>query len=273
MQTQNQLEETFQVKTFIIKHKRITALSVALFWLLIWQILSLKIGQILLLPSPILVLSTLWGLVKTALFWKSVAVSLIRILLGVSLGILLGCIFAFCTEKFILLNRLFSPLLYIVRTVPVASFIILALVWIHVDFIPIFISFLMVFPLVWENIRTGIRAIDPSLIEMADIFRLSHSSCFFKIKLPSLFPYLISSSVTSLGFGWKAGIAAEVICRPLFSIGRQLQDAKTYLDTPEVFAWTLTVVILSVLLEKALKAFLHCYQNSFHLKDVKSENS
>lgn len=258
------------MKSFITKHKKITGLSVFLFWLIIWQILSVKIGETLLLPSPVEVVIALFGMMQTSLFWKSVLFSLLRILLGVILGITVGFIFAFITETFILADRLFSPLLHIIRTVPVASFIILALVWIKIDIIPIVISFLMVFPLVWENIRVGIRSIRSDLLEMASVFQVKRKTTFVKIIFPSLLPYLLSSCATGLGFGWKSGIAAEVICHPLLSIGKQLQDAKIYLDTPEVFAWTATVVFLSILLERMLHYSMKAYHRYLHIKTEKT---
>ena len=112
----------------------------------------------------------------------------------------------------------------------------------------------MVVPVVWANVERGIRETDERLLEMAAVFRMSWWKTLLRVRIPSVMPYFLTACTTGLGFAWKSSIAAEVICRPTASIGRQLQDAKTYLETPEVFAWTAVAVILSMALERLLVA-------------------
>ena len=227
-------------------------LGVAAFWLAVWELLSLAVSAELLLPSPFKVAATWWALAKTAAFWKTAGLSLLHIVCGFAAGALCGTLLAFATAKFSLLRTLVSPLLHIVRAAPVASFILLALVWIKTAWLPTFISFLMVLPLVWANVEQGIGETDKKLLEMAAVYCLPKSAVTRHIRLPSLAPYLLSACKTGLGFAWKSGIAAEVICRPKGSIGDALYRAKTVLETPDVFAWTATVIVLSVVLEKLL---------------------
>lgn len=142
---------------------------------------------------------------------------------------IVGCAVAVLTVRFPLPRALLSPLLRVIRAAPVASFIILALVWIRTDRLPAFIAFLMVVPVVWANVERGIRETDERLLEMAAVFRMSWWKTLLRVRIPSVMPYFLTACTTGLGFAWKSGIAAEVICRPAASIGRQLQDAKTYL--------------------------------------------
>ena len=74
-------------------------------------------------------------------------------------------------------------------------------------------------------------------------------------------PSFIAAAVSALGFAWKSGVAAEVICRPASSLGRLLQDAKLYLETPRVFALTAVVAVLSLLLEIAVKRLARRFLN------------
>ncbi len=230
----------------------VTGAGVTLFWLLVWEGAALLVGQELLIPSPLTVLKTLWRLIGTPLFWKAAGFSLLRVAGGFLAAVAAGCAAAVLTARFSLARSLLAPLLHIVRAAPVASFIILALVWFRTDILPVFIAFLMVMPVVWANVEKGIRGTDPALLEMAEVYRFGWFKTLLRIRLPSVMPYFLAACTTGLGFAWKSGIAAEVICRPALSIGRQLQDAKIYLETPEVFAWTATVVALSILLEKGL---------------------
>lgn len=227
-------------------------LGTAAFWIGLWYGVAVAVDQVILIPTPWLVLQTLGKLVLTPLFWRSVGLSLLRVCTGFAVALAVGSLFAVLTARYAALRVLLSPVLHIVRAAPVASFIIITLVWIRYQWVPVFISFLMVLPIVWINVEQGIRETDPQLLEMASLYRLSFSKRFWKIYVPSVKPFFLTAAVNGLGFAWKSGVAAEVICRPDFSIGKQLQDAKVYFETPEVFAWTAVVVLLSLLLERLL---------------------
>ena len=231
-------------------------LAVAVFWLLVWQGLSLLIHQPLLLPSPAETVRRLVRLVGTADFWQSIGVTLLRVTGGFLCGTVCGVLFGALTAKSRLLERLFAPLLAVVKATPVASFIILALVWLQKDFVPVFITFLIVLPVIWGNVLTGIRQTDRGLLEMAQVFRLSRPVVLRKIYAPSVLPYFTAGAATAMGLAWKAGVAAEVIAMSNLSIGYHLYRAKINLETPDLFAWTTMVVLLSVLLERLLKAIL-----------------
>lgn len=227
--------------------------AVALFWLTLWQVASMAVGQELLVPAPAVVAATFGELVVTATFWQITAWSLLRVGLGFLAGVVVGCGTALLTVRHRTVDLLLSPALRVVRAAPVASFIILVLVWIPVGRLPGFISFLMVVPVVWDTMTTGLRSQSPELLEMAAVFRLGWWPTLRRVRLPQLAPFFVTASTTAMGLAWKSGIAAEVIARPPLSIGRQLQDAKIYLETPAVFAWTITAVGLSLLLEGLLR--------------------
>lgn len=225
-----------------------------IFWLGVWQLLAVVVGQELLLPTPRQV-AMVWGqLAGTDTFWLACLYSLLRIaagyLLGVAAGVLLGVLCVYAPPADLLL----SPVLRVVRAAPVASFIILALVWIQTDYLPIFIAFLMVLPLMFSATTSAIRGVDPRLLEMAKVYRLPKRKVIAKILLPGAAPTVLAQALTTLGLAWKSGVAAEVICLPKLALGKFLQNAKVYLETPEVFAWTATIIVLSLLLERLLKA-------------------
>ena len=230
----------------------LVGLAAAVFWIAVWQVVSMAVAQELLVPSPLSVLRTLGALAGTVGFWAATARSLGRVVTGFAAAAVAGSVAAVLTVRFRAADALLSPLLRVIRATPVASFIILALVWIRTDALPAFIAFLMVVPVVWGNVEKGIRRIDPQLLEMARVYRFGAVKTLLRVRIPAVMPYFLAACTTGLGFAWKSSIAAEVICRPLVSIGKNLQDAKLYLETPEVFAWTIAVVALSLLLEKLL---------------------
>ena len=144
---------------------------------------------------------------------------------------------------------LLAPLIRVVRAVPVASFILILLVWCRNAAVPVWIAALMVAPTVWAGVDKGLHEVDGQLLEMGRVFGFSFWKRLREIELPSVLPYFLSSVSASLGLAWKAGVAAEVLCTPADSIGKKIYEAKVYLETPELFAWTVVVVLISMALE------------------------
>jgi NitT/TauT family transport system permease protein len=235
--------------------------AILIFWLLVWQVLSLIISHSLIIPSPLNTLKALIYLAQTREFYLSVLYSLMRIILGFTLGVMVGFLCGLLSAKSLTFKEITAPAVQLIKAVPVASFIILAFFWFKSSNLPIFIAFLMVLPIIWSTTETALRGIDTKYIEMGQVFRLSKVQIFFKIKLPLIFPAFISSALTSLGFAWKSGIAAEVITKPLYSLGSMLEQSKTHLEIAEVFALTAVVAMLSLLLEITLKKLLGRYNH------------
>lgn len=243
--------------------KLLWALLPLAFWIGVWQLAACLVdlsvegrGNELLLPYPVSVLKSLLRLGITASFWKAVAASLGRILAGMVLGVLAGIALAVLTSASAWCDRLLSPGIRVVRATPVASFILLVLLWTGRNTVPVVISALMVLPVVWENFSRGIRATDRQLLEMAKAYRFSAVKTIGLIYLPSLRPYFSAALTNAMGLAWKSGAAAEVLCLPKEAIGTQIYNAKLYLEIPDLFAWTVVVVGLSLILEKLLRLCL-----------------
>lgn len=222
----------------------------AVFWIILWQAVYMAVGQSILVPSPLEVLKRLGEFCLEKSFWISVATSLFRVVSGLLFGTVLGVLLAVLTAGSQFAKILFAPVLHIIKATPVASFIILAILWLSVENVPIFTSMLIVLPTVWANTEKGISSVDKDLLQMGKAFGLSPKEVFLRIKLPSVKPYFGAALNSAVGMAWKAGIAAEVICPYKDSIGSALQDSKIYFETVDTFAWTAAVIVLSMLLEK-----------------------
>ena len=178
------------------------------FWITIWQFASMYLGQEILLASPVSVVRKLFELIFSGNFWQSVGFSFVRIVTGFLLAMFLGIFLAVLAYWSKTVEILIAPVIAVVKSTPVASFIILCLIWIPSRNLSVFISFLMVLP------------------------------------------YFLSACRLSLGMCWKAGVAAEVIGVPSGSIGEKLYNAKIYLNTPDLFAWTIVIIVISFVFEK-----------------------
>lgn len=236
--------------------KKINSLPAVLFWACAWQGVAWLFGNPLLLPGPVQVLRCLGQLAMTAAFWQTTCVSIGRILLGVVLATALGVLLAILTTKSRLLEILIAPMMTAMQATPVASFTILVLIWLDRDFVPVLICGMMVLPVIWNSVSAGIRLTDPQLLEMAKVYRLPPIRVLRRVYIPSVLPFFRTACSSALGLGWKAGIAAEVLTVPKASIGRMISESKLYLLTEELFAWTLAVVILSLLLQRFMQLLL-----------------
>ena len=236
--------------------KKMGSLPALLFWIGIWWLGAKAMGNTLLLPTPWQVLRCLLELGVTQPFWQTVGLSIGRILLGVITAVLLGVGLAVLTTRSRLAHMLIGPAMTVMQVTPVASFTILVLIWLERDWVPVLICGMMVLPVIWHNVSTGIQTVDIRLLEMARVFRLSRTQILKRIYVPSVMPFFRSACSSALGLGWKAGIAAEVLTVPKNSIGRMISESKLYVLTEELFAWTLTVIALSLVLQSIMLRLL-----------------
>ncbi len=221
-------------------------------WVFVWWIISIRVNKQVLVPSPADVVKRFSELVITKEFYSFIALSILRIVTGFFTAVIFGVVLGILTAKYQLIDELASPVLSIIKSTPVASFIILTLVWLDKQTIPAFISFLMVLPIIHGNVSAGMKNTPIELKEMTKVYNFSPWHKITKLYLPSILPYFTAGFKTALGLAWKAGIAAEVLCTPKMSIGKELYEAKVYLETVDVFTWTITVIVISIIIEKAL---------------------
>ena len=226
------------------------------FWLAVWQCAAMAVGQEVFLVSPVQAVRTLLQLLPQAEFWQRVGFSSGRILLGFGLGVAVSIVLAVAAQAWHTADVLLAPVLQLVKATPVASFIILALVWVSGKSLSILISFLMVLPVLYGAVRTGLESADPQLLEMARVFRVPFGRRLRGIYLPQVMPYFRTAVSLGLGLCWKAGAAAEIIGLPAGSMGERLYTAKVYFQTADLFAWTVTIVAVSVAFERLFLALV-----------------
>lgn len=230
--------------------KAIKTVTALVFWIGLWALAAHIIGKELLLPTPTAVLKRLCSLAVTAGFWKITGISLLRIFSGFVIGAAAGIAAAVLSCASTAADALISPAMHVIRAAPVTSFIILVMLWLSYDIVPVFICALLVLPIIYGSLTSAIRQTDEGLLEVAKIYRFGRLKTVKCVYAPSVKPYFLSSCLTSFGLAWKAGVAAEVLALPKNAVGTKIYYSKLYLETPDLFAWTLVVILLSVLIEK-----------------------
>ena len=222
----------------------------ALLALCVWQLAAVWVHNRLLLVGPWQAAKRLLALLGEKTTWQTLGFTFSRISLGFLLAFLTALVLAAVSYRFPLAETLLRPYIRAIQTVPVASFIVIALLWLSSRRLSVFIAFLMVLPVLYSNTLQGLRAADGQLLEMARVFRIPALRQLRCIYFPALHPYLRAGSRVALGLCWKAGVAAEVIGVTGRSVGGMLYDAKVYLEISDLFAWTALLVAVSVVFEK-----------------------
>lgn len=241
----------------IKRHKKIIfyLLSIALIFA-IWHLFSKLQGNNYLLPDIKSTFSALFDIVRSEDFFKTVLSTVLRVLLGLSLGVLFGIALAVVSHSSDAVRTMISPVISIIKSTPVASFIVILWIKMSGNELAIFIAFLMVLPIIWQNILDGYDSIDKGLCEVCRVYSFSYVKKFKFLVFPALLRHFIPGLITATGLAWKAEIAAEIIAYTKNSIGQEINDAKYFLDSPSVFAWTLIVIVFSLILELITRSIL-----------------
>ena len=234
--------------------------SIAL-WLLIWELGASVVNNVAFFAGVGKTLSALGNLLLTADFWITVLSSMLRISIGFTIGVALGILLAFLCVKCKFLYTFFSLGISVIKSTPVASVIMILWIFIGGARVAGAIAVFMVAPIIWQNLIDGFSAIDKNLVEVADVFELSGIKRFRLLTLPTLIRYFIPAALTSVGLAWKSGIAAEIITVAKNSIGYEIKNHKDYFESDYMLAWTLVVIIISVIFESGIRFLIRRFKS------------
>ncbi len=235
-----------------MKNKYIRTTLIVLIWLVIWQVLSLIVNNSILLSGPVDTVKALIELGSELSFYVSVGKTAGKILLGFLIGMCLGTVLSVLSYRFSIVKEFLSPFVSVIKSIPVVSFIIIALIWAGSSNVTIIVASVISFPIFYKNILEGLSVTDPKMLDMAKVFDMKTSKKIRYIYLPSLSSHIRSAVSLAIGMAFRGGITAEVVGQPLRSIGNGLYRAKINLATSEMLAWTFTAVLTAFLIEKLI---------------------
>lgn len=239
-----------------IFHNNINRILAVAVWLIVWQAASVLTGLDIILASPVSVLSSLVNLLGMSSTYRTLVSSMINITFGFICAVVLGSVCAVVAYRCIIFKEMLAPPVLLMKSLPMASFIILLIIWFGSGRVSIFTSFIVTFPIVYSAVLSGIDRRDMQLVEMADVNGVGIIRRICWIDIPQILPIARPDFIVAAGMCMKAGVSAEVIGLARNSIGEQLYYSKLYIDTAGLFAWSIMVVLLSVLLEKAFIALI-----------------
>ena len=219
----------------------------------VWFVISFSLQNEVLLPMPQDVVFQMISDLQNPVFYSSVGITLYRMLKGLVFAFALGIAFGLGCGLSKWFDAFFYPLEVILKTVPNISYIILSLIWLGSEASVTVVSFLVLFPVVFGNVKQGILAIDTGYIDVIKVYPTSFSYKIRKVYLPLISPYLKAALQTSLGLGFKVSVMAEILGRVQSGIGFRLDFCRVNLDYTGVFAWTIWIVLLVVVLDNFMK--------------------
>ncbi len=248
--------KVFSTKT----EKRLISILSAAVFIVIWKLVSLRIGTDIILPPPERVFLRLAVIIQSAAFRQAVGATALRTLYGLFISFVLGFSAGIACGSSGRIDAFLSPMISLARTAPVMSVILLAMIWFRTDLVPVFVGVLMIFPIITANVRQGVKQVDPKLLELGRAYRLTRYEVLREITIPSVVPFVLAGLRSGIGIAWKVVIAAEVLSQPVRAIGTGLQFSQASLETADVIAWTAAAVILSWLSESALDMLIKKYR-------------
>ena len=240
------------MKISITKNKGITTLSI-IFLIALWKVGSVIIDSDLILPSPGDTFLSVCKLFAEPNFAGIIGATVLRGLIGFAVSFILGMILGVIAGIHDGFYAFLKPILITIRSTPVISLILLALIWFDVNQVPVFIAMLTMFPFICTNIIEGIRDVDKDLIEMGQVYNVEQKNIVKDIYLPGIAPFIFSGASSAMGFGWRAIIIGEVLSQPQYGIGTFMQNAQTYLLVDKVIAWTIIAIFLSYIFENLIR--------------------
>lgn len=223
----------------------------------LWTFISKIIDNEVIFPTIKSIIISLIGIVKDPKFISIIGYSLIRGLIGFFISLILAIIMGILSSIFRVVFHLMNPIIKFLSFVPTMAIIILALIWLNNETVPMFVGFIMVFPILYETVLKSILNVDRNIMEMAQTYHVDKIIIIKDIYLPSIFNNISQIFVSTLGLNLKMVIAGEVLAQPKYGIGSSLQLQKIYLNTSGVFAWIIIILVMAKLIEYLLNGIKH----------------
>ncbi len=224
----------------------------------VWWLSSLSVPHYI-LPGPTRVWEALQIITGNGDLWGNLGITFWRVAVGFVFATLVGLPFGIVLGANRRAGDFFEPVIPVLNTVSSAIWAIFAIIWFGIsNATTIFVVFMTAMPLIITNVWQGTRTVNADFIELAQVLRMPDWKVMSKIYLPTILPYFFSGARLAFGFGWRVSLVAETIGSSS-GVGYRLRQAADLIRTDQVFAWTLTLVIMMATIEMGMLKPLESY--------------
>ena len=241
------------MKSYILKNKKLPVIS-RISLIILWILLAKTIDNEIIVPKINTTFVSMLEIIKDSDFLNIVTYTILRSLLGFLISLFLAISLGVLSSVSKIVASLMEPVLKLLNSTPTIAIILLALIWLSSEFVPMFVGFLMVFPILFESVLNSILNIDKNIIQMASLYKVSKIGIVKNIYMPNILYNLSNIFNSALGINLKMVIGGEVLSQPQYAIGSSLQLERMYLNTPGVFAWIIIIILISFIFDCIIKA-------------------
>lgn len=218
-------------------------------FILLWYFVSIKINSEIIFPNISKIIQKLIEIVLDKSFYQDLFSSMLRVLIAFILSFLFALILGILSGIFLSVKYILMPIINFIRTIPTIPLILVAVIWFDNNTVPIFVSMLVIFPIIYDAVSNGITNVDKKLIEMSLSYNVSLKTQIINLYIPYIKPYILTAVSQSMGITWKSILAAEILALPSLGIGSRLYESHLYLDSVSLFAYCLIAVIFNGIFE------------------------
>lgn len=265
-----------------MKQKTIPTLLAFVTILVLWQVIAVSIHYPAIFPDLKQLATGVFHLFTQSEFYIALSLTILRGLIGFIISFLLALALASVATFSDWWKQFFHPFLVFMRSVPVISLVLIALLWFSPEELPIFIALLTMFPILYSNILNGMEHTDKRWVEMAHVFGKSKKQIYTQIYLPAARKTIFTGISTAMGFGWRAIIIGEVLAQPLHGMGTAMKHAQAYINIPELIAWTAVAILVSFAFDTFFKYLsdihisrsphFHAVQPNLNIKQIEIQH-
>jgi NitT/TauT family transport system permease protein len=218
-----------------------------------WLVTTLGLVRPQFLPSPQAVATAWLGLIANAGYLGDIGISIARVwvaflasaVVAIPLGVLMSSyrgVGAFC-----------EPLVDFVRYLPVPALVPLTLIWLGIgEGSKVALLWIGTFFQLVLLVADDARRVPKEFIETGRTLGANDRALMTDVLLPAMLPNMVDSLRITLGWCWTYLIVAEIVAANS-GIGYELWTARRYGKTPEVFAGILTIGVIGLVSDQAIR--------------------
>lgn len=223
-----------------------------LFYFILWQGIAMMVNQSIILPSFFDVLSRLILILSDSSFYNHLFITLFRVVLGTLSAFILSFIFAILSYDFKWVEQALKPLVLVSKTIPNITYILLVLIWFSREMSVFFVTLLILFPVLYTQISTGLFGINPEHLEVLKLYPETYFHRLIKVIIPLIKIPLFEGLKGALSLGFKVGVMAEILGQVQPGLGYLMHIARMNFETVDLFAYTAIMILVVVIIEKSM---------------------